>query len=294
MNPRARTGAGAAYRASSEAGLGRRGFLRLAALGSAGLTGFPVCIARLSAAVDPPRPSRAAHWIPLFNGRDLDGWTPKIRGFKLGDNHANTFRVEDGLLKVAYDGYTTFEGKFGHLFHRAKLSHYVVRLEYRFVGEQTAGGPGWAVRNSGLMLHCQAPESMALDQEFPVSIEVQLLGGDGTRPRSTANLCTPGTHVVMDGKLITQHCTNSRSKTYHGDQWVCVEVEVRGHQSIKHRIEGQTVLEYTQPQLDPEDRDARRLLAQGADKLLSEGYLALQAESHPVHFRAVELLRLEP
>lgn len=234
-------------------------------------------------------------WIPLFNGRDLSGWKVKITGFPLGENHLDTFRVENGVLRVAYDRYTRFDGKFGHLFYERPFSHYRLRAEYRFVGEQTPGGPGWAWRNSGLMLHCQAPESMRQHQEFPVSIEVQLLGGDGRAERPTANLCTPGTHVVLNGKLHTPHCTNSRSKTFHGDQWVTVEVEVRGDERIRHFVNGELVFEYEQPQLDPGDADARRLLEQrGGDKRLREGYIALQAESHPVEFRKVELLPLEP
>lgn len=246
-------------------------------------------------------PTRAAEpaanngWIPLFNGRNLDGWKVKIKGFDLGDNHLDTFRVEHGLLRVAYDKYTRFDDKFGHLFYERPFSHYRLRAEYRFVGEQTPGGPGWAFRNSGLMLHCQAPETMRKAQDFPVSIEVQLLGGDGRAERSTANLCTPGTHVVMNGKLHTPHCTDSRSKTFHGDQWVTVEVEVRGDKVIRHFVNGEPVLEYEQPQLDPGDADAKRLLEQrGGEKLLKEGYIALQAESHPVEFRKVELLPLAP
>ncbi|MBN2507112.1 MAG: DUF1080 domain-containing protein [Verrucomicrobia bacterium] len=229
-------------------------------------------------------------WIPLFNGKNLDGWIVKITGHDLGDNFGNTFRVEDGLLKVAYDRYTTFGGKFGHLFYRQPFSNYIVRVEYRFVGTQTPGGAGWALRNSGIMVHGQAPESMRKDQQFPVSIEVQLLGGAGTGKRSTANLCTPGTHVVLNDKLHTPHCTSSSSKTYHGDQWVTVEVEVHGSRLIRHVIEGQTVLLYTQPQLDDKDPDARRLMeARGGDKMLHGGTLSLQAESHPVEFRKVEL-----
>lgn len=232
-------------------------------------------------------------WIPLFNGRNLDGWTPKIRGFALGDNHQNTFRVEHGILKVAYDGYDKFDGKFGHLFWREPLSHYRIRVEYRFLGTQTPDGPGWAVRNSGIMLHCQPPGSMDRDQRFPVSIEVQLLGGDGVSDRTTANLCTPGTHVEMGGELIKRHCTNSASKTYHGDQWVTVEVEVRGGEVIRHIIDGQVVLEYNRPQLDEADADARKLIA-STGLLLEKGYISLQAESHPVEFRKVELQVLRP
>jgi len=177
-------------------------------------------------AADPPGSTNS--WLPLFNGRDLSGWKVKIKGYPLGENHLDTFRVENGVLRVAYDKYRQFDGKFGHLFFMRPFSHYRLRVEYRFVGEQTPGGPGWAWRNSGIMLHCQAPETMRVDQEFPVSIEVQLLGGDGRNERPTANLCTPGTHVVLNGRLHTQHCTNSRSKTFHGDQCVTVEVEVRG------------------------------------------------------------------
>ncbi|MBN1818253.1 MAG: DUF1080 domain-containing protein [Sedimentisphaerales bacterium] len=231
-------------------------------------------------------------WISLFNGKNLDGWTVKIRGYELGENFGDTFRVESGVLKVAYDQYDTFNERFGHLFFKDKFSHYILRAEYRFLGEQTPGGPGWAFRNSGLMLHCQAPETMAKDQSFPVCIEVQLLGGNGSDERSTGNLCTPGTHVVMDGKLATQHCISSTSKTYHGDQWVTIEVEVRGSEIIRHIIDGQVVLEYEKPQLDEGDADAKKLI-QGPDLLLSEGYISLQAESHPCEFRKVELLVLE-
>ena len=231
-------------------------------------------------------------WISLFNGRDLQGWSPKITGHQLGDNYGNTFRVEDGILKVSYDQYDKFDGKFGHLFYKDSFSHYILRVEYRFVGDQVPGGPGWAFRNSGAMLHCQAPESMAKDQNFPVCIEVQLLGGNGRDERSTGNLCTPGTHVVMDGELVTQHCIGSSSKTYHGDQWVTMEVEVRGNSSIKHIINGEVVLEYQNPQLDENDADAQRLMDK-QDKMLDEGYISLQAESHPVEFRKVEIRLLE-
>jgi hypothetical protein len=231
-------------------------------------------------------------WLQLFNGKDLKGWTVKITGYEAGDNFANTFRVEDGVMKVAYDGYEKFDGKFGHIFYDQPFSNYVLRVEYRFTGDQVPGGPGWAFRNSGIMLHCQAPESMRKDQNFPVSVEVQLLGGDGRRERTTANVCTPGTHVVMDGDLVTRHCNPSRSKTYHGDQWVTVEVEVRGNR-IRHVVNGETVLEYTDPQLDPKDADARKLIDDG-DPMLHGGYISLQSESHPVEFRKVELRELKP
>lgn len=244
-----------------------------------------------------PSAARAAEstseWQPLFNGRDLTGWTPKITGYDAGVNYAETFRVEDGLIKVRYDKYDgEFNNRFGLLFYEKPFSNYELRIEYRFVGDQIAGGPNWALRNSGVMIHGQTPESMLKDQDFVASIEVQFLGGNGKDPRTTANLCTPCTHVVMDGKLFTPHCTNSTSKTYHGDQWVTVEVEVHGNKLIRHKIAGRTVLEYTQPQLDPDDPNAQRLLKAGAEKMLTGGTISLQAESHPIDFRKVELREL--
>ena len=264
-------------------------------LRSSGLVLFVVAVCLISSmeARAESADGAAADWKPLFNGKNLEGWTPKIKGYPLGENFANTFRVEEGVLKVVYDGYTSFENRFGHLFYQHPYSHYVLRLEYRFVGDQVPGGPGWAVRNSGIMVHGQKPETMRVDQDFPVSIEVQLLGGAATGERTTANVCTPGTNIVMDEKLIERHCNSSQSMTYRGDQWVTVEVEVRGHESITHRINGQTVLVYHQPQLDPKDEDARRLIQNG-EKRLSGGTISLQSESHPVEFRHVEIRELKP
>lgn len=231
-------------------------------------------------------------WIQLFNGKDLNNWDVKIKGFPLNENYKNTFRVEDGLLKVRYDQYDQFDGHFGHLFYKHTFSHYKIRVEYRFVGEQIAGGPGWAIRNSGIMIHGQQAESMELNQDFPVSIEVQLLGGNGRDERTTLNVCTPGTNVVMNGKLIQDHCINSISKTFHGDQWVTAEVEVHGDSMVRHTIDGKIVMEYTQPQLDDREPYYTKLLPPDKNKLLSKGSVSLQSESHPIDFRKVELLNL--
>lgn len=233
------------------------------------------------------------NWIQLFNGKDLNDWQIKFTGFDLGENYNNTFRVEDGLLRVRYDEWGEWNGEFGHIFYKDEFSHYRLRVEYRFVDEQVSGGPGWAFRNNGLMLHGQPAESMEIDQDFPTSIEVQLLGGNGTDERTTMNLCTPGTNVVMDGQLIEQHCMTSNSDTYHGDQWVNVEVEVRGGEVIRHFVGGKEVMQYEKPQLDPRDQYYEKMLAEYGDKIITGGTISLQAESHPTDFRKIELLVLE-
>jgi hypothetical protein len=236
-----------------------------------------------------------ADWIRLFNRRDLTGWTPKITHHELGDNYANTFRVVDGLLQVRYDGYKDgFNGSFGHLFYEKPFSYYRLRIEYRFVGEQAAQGPGaWAKRNSGMMIHAQPPQTMAVEQDFPISIEAQLLGGlsDG-KARPTANMCSPGTEVVMNGALAPKHCIDSTSKTFDGDQWVTMELVVLGDGPITHFVNGEKVIEYSLPQIgggvvanfDPK--------AKRDGEMLTGGYLALQSESGPLDVRKIELLNL--
>jgi hypothetical protein len=225
---------------------------------------------------------KSPQWQPLFNGEDLENWQVKITDHELNNNFGNTFRVEDGLLKVSYDNYDDgFNEQFGHLFYEEPFSSYLIGVEYRFVGDQAANNPGsWALRNSGIMVHGQEPETMEQDQDFPNSIEVQLLGGNGTDDRPTANLCTPGTQFVKDGEIIKQHCTNSSSPTFHGDQWVRVEVLVLGDSSITHYVNGEEVMQYQDPQTD-------------TGELLYKGTISLQSESHPVEFREVEIINLE-
>lgn len=235
-------------------------------------------------------------WIQLFNGKDLNDWTVKIAKHEVGENYANTFRVEEGLMKVRYDGYTDFDFQYGHIHYNTPYSAYLLRVEYRFTGEQAPGGEGWAWRNSGAMLHGQDPQTMLKDQDFPISIEGQLLGGDGTNERTTSNLCTPGTNVLMekDGELFTPHCTNSTSKTYHGDQWVTAEFLVLADSVVHHILEGDTVLTYYKPQIGGGSVSNYDPAVKQDGKVLKGGYISLQSESHPIDFRKVELLDLEP
>lgn len=233
---------------------------------------------------------QSEEWVQLFNGEDLTGWTPKITGYPAGENFGNTFRVEDGVIKVSYDAYEDgFKDRFGHLFTNESYSNYKLRIEYRFTGEQVEGGAGWAYRNSGAMLHCQSPESMHIDQDFPVSIEAQMLGGDGTGERTTGNLCTPGTEVYINGEHYTAHCYSSSSKTYDGDQWVTLEMVVLGDSIVHHIMEGDTILTYTNLTVGGGNVSPTPDIPLGP---LKEGRIALQSESHPVEFRKVELLDL--
>ncbi|MEL6856790.1 MAG: DUF1080 domain-containing protein [Pseudomonadota bacterium] len=231
-------------------------------------------------------PTAANAWQPLFDGETLSGWTPKIVGEAAGEDRRALFRAKDGVLHVSYDNVQTFDGEFGHLFYNIPAAHYRLRFEYQFTGAQVSGGPGWALMNSGVMVHAQAPETMTLDQPFPISIEAQLLGLPETLPeRTTANICTPGTHFVQDGEITTQHCVNSDTPAIAPDTWVKFEIEVRGDAYIQLNIDGAPAYRLEQPQYDGTDPDVQRL---GLSGPLAAGYFALQAESHPAAFRNIE------
>ena len=229
-------------------------------------------------------------WVSIFNGVDLDNWIVKIKGHELGNNWENTFSVVDSVIKVDYSNYDTFNNSFGHLFYKTAYSDYRLKLKYRFTGEQIEGGEDWALRNSGVMIHCQDPVTMELDQNFPVCVEVQLLGGlEEGIPRTTANLCTPGSHVYMDNELVTAHCIDSGSKTYYGDQWVDLEIEVRNDSIIAHYINSEKVLEYNHPIIGGE----YNTLTEFEGRELNGGYISLQSESHPVEFKNIMILELD-
>jgi hypothetical protein len=234
-----------------------------------------------------------AEWHSLFNGKDLDGWTPKIAKHAVGENHADTFRVEDGVIKVSYDKYAKFDGQFGHLYSNQAYSSYILRLEYKFVGTAIADSPPWAKLNSGVMIHSQSPLSMTRDQQFPTSMEFQFLATGSSAGKQTANVCTPGTNLEMGGKLLLDHIIDSKSKFYPLDEWVSVEVEVHGNAEVIHRINGVEVLRYQHPQLDPRDEFAQKLLAAGAPLQVSFGHIALQAESQPIWFRNIRIKHLD-
>ena len=236
-----------------------------------------------------------SEWISLFNGKDLSGWTVKITGHPLGKNFADTFRVEEGILKVSYNDYKQFDKQYGHLYTNIPYAKYRLRMEYRFTGKMMPDAPKYVNLNSGLMIHSQSPQSLELDQHFPVSLEFQFLADEGNGKRATGNVCTPGTNLEIDGKLITQHIVKSSAPTFPAHEWVAIEIEVQGNEYVIHRVNGQEVLRYERPQIDPAGRveSADKLLQAGALTQLSFGFIALQAEGQPVWFRNIELQPLE-
>jgi hypothetical protein len=236
----------------------------------------------------------AKNWVSLFNGKDINDWFVKIQHHETGDNYANTFRLEDSLLKVRYDQYDKFNDRFGHLYYKTPFAYYHLKLDYRFTGEWRQDAPAYTILNSGVMFHSQDPHTMPKEQDWPISIEMQFLGGLGDgKPRPTGNMCSPGTHVVYNGKLDTRHCIESRSKTYVGDQWIHAELIVLGDSLITHIINGDTVLQYSQPQIGGPVVNRFDPVQKPDGKILKKGFIAVQSEGQPIDFRKIEILNLE-
>ncbi len=228
-------------------------------------------------------------WVSLFNGKDLDDWLVKINGYELNDNVFNTFQVDNSVIRVSYKEYDSFTNQYGLLFYKAPFNNYRLKMQYRFTGEQLNGGPSWAHKNSGVMIHSQSPESIGLDQEFPVCLEVQFLGGlkEGEE-RPSGNLCTPGTHVEINNKLVKDHCISSISETIYDESWVDMEVVVTDT-LITHKINNKEVMSYSNPVIG----GGYNTFPEKEGELLTQGYIALQSESHPVEFRDIKILELD-
>jgi hypothetical protein len=233
-------------------------------------------------------------WTSIFNGKDLDDWIVKVHHHDVGVNFGETFRARDGMIQVRYDQYGDFNDQFAHLYYKKPLSHFHLKLEYRFVGELQKGAPTYTILNSGVMFHSQDPNTMPREQNWPISVEMQFLAGlDDDKPRPTGNMCSPGTEIVYEGRMYSGHCLNSSSKTYPKDAWVKAELIVLGDSLITHIIEGDTVLLYSKPSIGGG-------VVQGYDSALwrpgfplKSGYIALQSEGQPIDFRNIELKELK-
>lgn len=234
---------------------------------------------------------KEAKWIPLFNGKNLDGWIPKVTGYRSGENPLNGFRVENGILKVDYSKFAAFNGRFGHLFYKEKLSSYILHVEYRFVGELLPDAPSYCIRNSGVMVCSQSPESMDITENWPVSIEVQLLGCTDKLKQITANICTPGTTISINGKPTNEHCISSSSKYYNNGEWVSLDIIVRSGKEIINIVNGDTVMVCSEPKVGGYLLPENYPIAEGT--LLEDGYIALQAEGQPIDFRKVAIKYLD-
>jgi hypothetical protein len=233
-------------------------------------------------------------WLVLFNGKDLEGWTPKFYHHEVGDNYANTFRVVDGNIQVSYDDYTEFGERYGHLFYKEPFSSFHLKFEYRFTDQWMEEAPSFTYRNSGVMFHSQDPQTILKEQNWPISVEYQMLAEEEAgEPRPTGTMCSPGTDVFYQGELDPRHCISSSSETYQWDQWVKADLIVYRDSLVIHMVNGDTVLVYSNPQIGGEVVDGFDPAIKQDGTPLTSGYIGLQAEGQGVVFRNLKLRNLE-
>ena len=234
------------------------------------------------------------NWQVLFNGKDLEGWAPKFHHHDYGDNYANTFRVADGKIQVSYKDYQTFDERYGHLFYKEPFSSFHMKFEYKFTDEWMKDAPDYTYRNSGIMFHSQDPKTILKEQDWPISVEYQMLAEEEAgKPRPTGNMCSPGTDIVFEGVIDPRHCISSTSKTYQWNEWVSGELIVYGDSLVIHKVNGDTVLRYTKPQIGGGVANRFDPAIKVDGKPLKEGYIGLQAEGQGIEFREIKIRRLD-
>jgi len=130
---------------------------------------FVVAIAAMLSpvrAADAPIVRTPAEKVALFNGKDLTGLSPWLRGTRHEDPR-KVFTVANGMIHVSGDG-------FGYLATADAWRDYHLTVEYKW-GKRTDGGK--YVRNSGILLHATGPDGGAGQGAWMSSIECQLAQG---------------------------------------------------------------------------------------------------------------------
>lgn len=234
------------------------------------------------------------NWQSLFNGKDLNDWIVKIHHHKVGDNYANTFQVTDSVIQVNYDDYDTFDQRYGHLFYKEPFSSYHLKFTYRFTDQWMQDAPSYTYRNSGVMFHSQDPATILKEQDWPISVEYQMLAEEKEGvPRPTGNMCSPGTEIFYQGEMEPKHCVDSSSDTYKWDEWVTSELIVYSDSLVIHKVNGKKVLEYTKPQIGGGVVNGYDPAIKIDGKPLTEGYIGLQAEGQGVEFKDIMIKELK-
>ncbi len=232
-------------------------------------------------------------WISLFNGKDLSGWTPKFYHHEVGENYADTFRVQDSSIVVAYDNYDSFDETYGHLFYDEAFASFHLKFKYRFTDEWMEDAPSYTYRNSGVMFHSQAPETILKEQDWPLSVEYQMLAeAEPGKSRPTGNMCSPGTDVYYQGEKSNDHCINSSSPTFRWDTWVDADLIVYQDSLIIHKVNGKEVLRYTDTQIGGAVANGYNPKLKVDGQALKSGYIGLQAEGQGVIFKDIKLKKL--
>jgi Domain of Unknown Function (DUF1080) len=225
------------------------------ALGAAALAAL-VLAAPAPVAVSPARVE------PLFNGRDLSGWTADVPARDADASAPASFVVRDRLL-------VSLGTPPGHLLTDASYRDYRLQVEYRFPGK---GG------NCGVLVHASKPR--ALYKMFPQSIEVQMQSGDA------------GDFWVIQEDIEVPEMETRRPRKDQ-QKWGAAEGDARRILNLTDGSE-KPLGEWNTMVVEAHGRSLKvwvngALVNDGRNATADQGRIALQAEGTEVEFRRVEI-----
>jgi hypothetical protein len=239
-------------------------------------------------------------WIPLFNGKNLDGWYSFQPTTGRNNDLRKFFKVTDGMIHVLdlSEDPHEWKGAVGYLATNQEYSDVRIHLEYKWGAKRFARSVE-GKRNSGLMYLVVGPDKM-----FPRSLECQIeetdVGDlwlvDGVSittwlldPYSSMysdDPSPPGSKRVIGGLQIPASRVLKSGDFEDRTGWNTVEVILEGDRST-HIINGRTVNRAWDIR-QPDPQDPTRMIP------LKSGHIALEAEGSEIWFRNIKIKLLKP
>jgi len=221
---------------------------------------------------------------PLFNNKDLGGWSVTIDGQPKGVDPLRIFQVKQGSVWVypdAVDGQTM---PFGYMASEEVFSDFDLRFEYQWVGKRFAPR-ATSPRDAGLLYHAGNLDR-SIQGFWPLSIECQIqesntgdiwLVGSRAAVSSIESRYVPGAPVTIVGGIdeISRVAASSMAEV---DGWNTVEVRARGNEQGIHVVNGKVNNRW---------ESLQQWLGDWAP--LQEGHLVFQAEGAEIRYRNISI-----
>jgi hypothetical protein len=222
----------------------------------------------------------AGTWVPLFNGKNLDGFTTFLERTGKNKDDKGIFKVENGMIHVMDVPETTERQETGYLATTKTYGNFHLRVQYKW-GTKKFAPRATLPRDSGVhylltaddklwgnALECQIQEGETGDlYTLNNYYSVQALVKDpAARSKTFDANGTLGT--VTGGRLIRGVTADSPT------DWNTVEVIVRGN-TATHLVNGKVTMQL------------QNITREG--KPVTEGRIALQAEAAEMWYRNIEI-----
>jgi hypothetical protein len=234
--------------------------------------------------------ANAQDWQPLFNGKNLNGWSVHYAS-KTPDgapSPGNPFEVRNGQIHAYRSAAAGSAQPFAYLLTDAEYRDYRLSLEYRW-GEKKFAPRQDVVRDSGLLYHVHRNRP----DNWPASAESQIQEGDtgdswaistqlssfvDPKNRMYVLPAQGGVPITVGRDGAFERIRHNRVNEYPG--WNKLEVIVRGDRAA-HIVNGVVNMRVA----DLKAWDA----ASNSWAKLDRGRIALQAEGAEVFFRNIQI-----